>query len=797
MKLTDKKSIKNIIKQMSPREKLKVLSGASFFKSGAIERLQIPEIYFLDGGTGANLLQIAIEVYFRIWPLSIEEAECSDEPASMGEFLKVFDCILDSKKLTSASKELQEKVRKVQKGLEEYLPKNELPGCFPPGIVLGATWDEQNIYEMARALGKEAKHFKIDVLLGTPNVNIHRDPLNGRLFEGYSEDPCLVSKLAPEFVKGIQEEGIVANVKHFAANNQETNRRGINEIIQERALREIYFPGFKACIQNGGCGTVMSAYNKINGSACAQNQWLLQDILRNEWGFEGFVVSDWGAAYNVTETWHAGNDVVMHGPRVLEQALEAMKEGRLEEEYIDQMVEHVLSVIVDFNIGKTKPDIEIDRQCSKEAAYNSIKEGMVLLKNKNQILPLPADNKLAIFGEKSKLFIESGGGSAYVTTSESTSLLDELSEQFGKKNVEFEIISEKSDTVVITVSAEGSEGLDRRVMDLDDSEKSMLLTVIQQAKKAKKKIVVILNVCGPVDVTEYIEDVDALLCVFYPGMEGGKATADALSGKINPSGKLPVTFPVHYEDCFTSVNFPGGDKEVWYSEGIFVGYRFFDRWNIKPQFEFGYGLSYTTFSIDEVWLDMNEINKDLNESTMLSVKIKNTGNLTGKEVIQVYIGQKHPHQPKPVKELKAFKKVKLMPSEEKKIKFCLSAEDMQSYDVDLQEWICEPGNYDIYVGTSSRNIWKVCNLCVTGFNPYGFNENTSMGTLLQYPNVISIMEAECIYKMNLAEIVRVGGFFTGSQTVKEFWKDIADKMGLSVKESKEKLQRIVKNINRI
>jgi len=329
MKFTGKQSIKEIIASMTVEEKLTILTGCSHFKTPALEKYGIPPVYYLDGATGANFIQMVTD---------IQLASSKPSPENMGELVRIISCLLNPAQIEELDGETRERVDAVNKTLEEYLPGGLLPGCFPPGILLGASWDSDSIYECGKALAREADYYGIDVLLG-PNVNIHRDPLGGRLFEGYSEDPFLVSSLAPAFVKGVQSEGIAANIKHFAANNQETNRSTVNEHIPERALREIYFPGFKACVQEGGGKTVMSAYNAINGEYCAQNRWLLTDVLRGEWGFEGFVVSDWGAAYDQVKALKAGNDVDMPGPRPVDGAARAVKDGELDEAQIDLSLE--------------------------------------------------------------------------------------------------------------------------------------------------------------------------------------------------------------------------------------------------------------------------------------------------------------------------------------------------------------------------------------------------------------------------------------------------------------------------
>ena len=500
-KLTNKASIPAVIREMTLEEKVTVLIGETMFKAPALEKYGIPAVYYLDGGTGANYMQMFMDIHTRMNKDTIDDAETllftkrETGDDSIGSMAMYIDMSRDPKRAAQATPEQKEKLNRYLEMLKEYIPEGKLPGCFPPGILLGATWEPENIYNCGLALGKEADYYKIDVLLGTPNVNIHRDPLNGRLFEGYSEDPCLVSKLAPHFVKGIQDTGVIANVKHYAANNQETDRRSVNEMIPERALYEIYFPGFKACVQEGGCKTVMSAYNAINGKFCAMNHWLLTDVLRGEWGFDGFVVSDWTAAYDQVEAYKAGNDMDMPGPRKIDKVVEAVRNGELDEAVIDQALERVLNIVLEMPVMKGHRYTTLDREGSRKAAYDSAKEGIVLLKNEG-ILPLSKNGKVSFFGERSRKFIESGGGSANVITDQSTNLYDCSAAIVGEGNVAFGQIQPDAEAVVITVGVTGQEGFDRSEMEIDFTDRAMIKDAIAQAKAAGKKIVVVLNVCG-------------------------------------------------------------------------------------------------------------------------------------------------------------------------------------------------------------------------------------------------------------------------------------------------------------
>lgn len=806
-KLTNKASIPAVIAQMTLEEKVTLLIGETMFKSPAMEKYGIPAVYYLDGGTGANYMQMFMDVHTRLYKEQIKDAEAllfdangeTQGDANIGSMAMYIDMANDPERKAVATPEQQEKLNKYLELLDEYLPEGKLPGCFPPGMLLGATWDSENIYNTGLALGKEADFYNIDVLLGTPNVNIHRDPLNGRLFEGYSEDPCLVTKLAPSFVKGIQETGVVANVKHFAANNQETDRRTVNEMIPERVLREIYLPGFKACVQDGKCKTVMSAYNAINGTFCAMNRWLLTDVLRNEWGFDGFVVSDWTAAYDQVEAYRAGNDMDMPGPRSIDKVVSAVRAGELDEAVIDCALERVLSIMLEMPVMKGHRYKTLDREGSRKAAYESVKEGIVLLKN-NGVLPLKKEGKLAFYGERSKKFMDCGGGSANVITDQTSSMFACSEEILGKGNVSFEMISEDAQAVVVTVSSSGQEGFDRSEMEISFNDKAVLKRAIADAKAAKKKVIVVLNVCGPVDVTGFEADADAIFCVFLPGMEGGHAAADVLFGNINPSGKLPLTFPRKYSDTPTYGNFPGRANEVWYAEGIFVGYRYYDMRKVEPMYPFGFGLSYTRFEISDANLSADKLDLGKNEKIFLSCKVKNAGMMDGKEVVQVYIGQQNPTLVKPLRELKAFKKVFVPAGAEVEVTFEISAEDLKSWDNLTRDWFAEPDIYTICLGNSSRNFAAELKFEAVGYNPMGFNEKTTMLKLAATPGALEAFLTHCPDKVISREAIELSILFEASNTLEHFWNTTVTKalasLELTQKEIDKRYQELLADINR-
>ncbi len=748
-KLVDEASIPALLAEMSVKEKVDLLTGRSTFSSPEMPQYGIPSILYLDGATGVNLMQYMGELVGLRMSIEMDDAKMERLPKKGEEsnesnnesgsaFMGLVPYATNSNPLPE---EMPEKTKQTILHLRSLIdgvrPNGEEPGCFPPGMLLGATWKPELIYKVGEAVGREAQAYGVDVLLGTPNTNIHRDPRNGRLFESFSEDPFLCGKMAPEFSKGVQDQGMVADVKHFAANNQETLRQGVNEHISERALREIYLPGFEAAVKEGKVGTVMSAYNSINGKPCAQNDWLLTQVLKEEWGFEGQVVSDWGAVYDQVEALKAGNDMDMPGPRGKERLYQAVESGEIGEERLNDAVARTLRMILQTPKFKGRKYTSIDNGLSRKAAYDAAVEGITLLKN-DGLLPLAKGTKVALFGKLCERFMESGSGSAQVDTGKFTSLVKEV----GTKTSEvlYEEIGDDTDTVIITAGASGQEGSDRADMDFDPADKEMLVASIAKAKAAGRRIVLLLNVAGPVDLMDYVDDVNAIVCLFFPGMEGARATADLLFGDANPSGKLPLTFPKHYRDCPTSKNFPGEFGEVTYGEGIYVGYRYYDYKGIEPLYPFGHGLSYTKFELTDITVSDREYDSRSTKPLRVTVKVKNTGTMAGKEVVQLYVRDEKSTLDKPEKELKAFAKVELAPGEETCVEMELVPKSFASYDTSLHEWTAEPGVYELLAGNSVANITKSVRIMLTGKNPYGLSTKSSIGSIAAEPRALAVCQ---------------------------------------------------------
>ena len=461
-KLVNEASIPVLLQEMTPKEKIDLLVGKTAFSTQEMPKYGIPSILYLDGATGVNLLQYVMELMGELMPSDKkgkqEESEQSSNESGAGAmaFMKyVTTDIPVPDTFTFKEKQLIETIRQ---RVKELRPNGEEPGCFPPGMLLGATWNPDVVYHIGEAVSREAIAYNVDVLLGTPNTNIHRDPKNGRLFESFSEDPYISAKLAPAFSIGVQDQGMVADVKHFAANNQETLRQGIDELISERALREIYLPGFEAAVKEGNVQTVMSAYNSINGVPCAHNHWLLTEVLKEEWGFQGQVVSDWGAVYDQVEAFQGGNDLDMPGPRGKEKLYRAVESGIISIERLDDAVTRTLKTIMKTPKFNGKKYTVIDTKFSEKAAYNAAAEGITLLKNA-EVLPLKRGAGIALFGRLTDRFMESGSGSAQVDTSRFTSLPTELARY--TENICTGVISKDTEFVIITAGASGKEKIDR------------------------------------------------------------------------------------------------------------------------------------------------------------------------------------------------------------------------------------------------------------------------------------------------------------------------------------------------
>ena len=632
---------------------------------------------------------------------------------------------------------------------------------FPIGTLLASTWDQELVESVGRSIGNEVLEYGADVLLA-PALNIHRNPLCGRNFEYYSEDPVVSGKIAAAYVRGVQSNGVGTSIKHFAVNNQETNRMATDAHVSPRALREIYLKGFEITVKESAPWTVMSSYNYLNGVYTSENKELQTTMLRDEWGFKGMVMTDWFGGKDAVAQMVAGNDMLQPGlPKQYEAIVKGVQDGALDEAILNQNVKRILEMILQTPRFKgyeysNKPDLKAHAAVTRQSAT----EGMVLLKNDNGALPLAADVKnVALFGCTSYDFIAGGTGSGNVNRAYTVSLLDGLKnagyvvdealknsyeaylktekERLSKDKKEWfmpdtrpaemavsaQVIREqaaKADVALVTLGRTSGEFLDRMVADfnLTKEEQNMLKAVSDAFHAAGKKVVVVLNIGGVIETASWKSAPDAILCAWQAGQEGGNSVADVLSGKASPSGKLTMTFPVKFEDAASSDNFPidmrvstdlmnkGGKKNdvknvdyTNYEEDIYVGYRYFDTFGKQVSYPFGYGLSYTTFAYDKAAVKAD------NGVYTVSVEVKNTGKVAGKEVVQLYVSAPDVAANKPEKELKAFAKTKeLKPGESVVVTLKVNADGLASYDEAASAWVVTPGNYKFLVGASSRDI---------------------------------------------------------------------------------------------
>ena len=687
--------INALIQKLTLEEKVHMIHASSSFTSGGVPRLGIPELVTSDGPHGVR------PEHGRDWNL-------------------------DNDKLDSGT----------------YLPT---------GVCLAATWNPQLGFAYGTVLGSEAAFRGKNVILG-PGINIIRSPLNGRNFEYQSEDPFLVSKMVVGYIKGVQSQGISACVKHYAANNQETKRFTIDVQMSERALREIYLPGFKAAIQEGGANTLMASYNKFRGQWAAQNNYLLNQILKKEWGFKGLVMSDWDAVHNTMQALWNGMDLEMGTDLHMlpnpdyskfflgDTVIALVRSGRFPEYQLNEKVRRILYVMFKTGMidGKIKAG-EYNTKAHQETAAKVAEEGIVLLKNaslpgqENKTLPLSKSLKsIAVIGYNAERKQSMGGGSSQIRAFYEITPLEGIRKLVGKSvtinyakgyNIERGAMAnqalideavaaaKKSDMVVVVGgwthgfhydvwkdNAYDAEDIDKPDMNMPFGQDELIGAVL----KANPKTVVVLMGGGAIDMTKWISNAPAIVQAWYPGLEGGNALAKILFGDVNPSGKLPMTFPKKLEDHPSQKlgQYPGDTSAlmVHYFDDIYVGYRYYDTYKTEPQFAFGHGLSYTSFDYSNLKLTANGNN------VTVSFSVKNSGKVAGAEIAQVYVHQEISALPRPEKELKGFDKVFLQPGETKTVTVNLNESSFQYFNDIINSWVMEKGTFDILVGGSSRKI---------------------------------------------------------------------------------------------
>ncbi len=638
----------NIICKMTLEDKVALCSGKDFWHTKDMEKYNIPSLMMCDGPHGLRKQEATADM------LGVNESK----PAT----------------------------------------------CFPTAVTTAASWNVELMRLIGETITQEALAYDVDVVLG-PGANIKRNPLCGRNFEYLSEDPYLAGKMAASFIAGGESNGVGTSLKHFACNSQEYKRFNSDSVMDERTLREIYLTAFEIAVKEGHPSTVMCAYNKINGEHCSDNKMLLDNILRKEWGFDGIVVTDWGAMSDRIKGFEASCDLNMPGGSeyMEREVIQAVKEGKLSEAIIDENVDRMLELILKCAANRRTEKKEFDMDSHHKVARYAAEEGMVLLKNE-KILPIPEGKKVALIGKMAEKIRYQGTGSSHINPTKVVQPIDAIPhisfalgcDERGATNKEaLEEVTKIARSADIAIVFAGlpemceSEGFDRENMLMPEGH----LQMIEATARANPNTIVVL-MCGSAVECPWADQVKGILYAGLSGQAGAEAIANILYGKINPSGKLAETWPMHYSDCI-SATYYSGQKTAQYREGIYVGYRYYDKAAKEVRFPFGYGLSYTTFTYSDMQIMQND------SCVKVTCKITNTGETAGKEVVQLYISEKNPVIHRPEKELKGFTKVELQPGESKEVSFTL---DERSFSIYHNNWLVPEGNYVIQIGSSSRDI---------------------------------------------------------------------------------------------
>lgn len=652
--------VKKVVSQMTLEEKASLLSGSDFWHTKAVERLNVPAVMVSDG------------------PHGLRKQRQDADHLGINESIKAV--------------------------------------CFPAACASAASFDTDVTRQIGEAVGDACQHEELSVILG-PAVNIKRSPLCGRNFEYFSEDPLVAAELGTALVQGVQSRNVGTSVKHYAANSQENRRMSSDSMVDERTMREIYLPAFESAVKKGKAWTVMCSYNRINGTYASENHEYLTDILRGEWGFDGYVMSDWGAVSNRVKGVAAGLDLEMPSSGGVNDALvvKAVRSGELDEKLVDQAVERILTINERY-LQNRKPETPWDLEAQHALARKLAAECMVLLKNEDDLLPLSQGENIAVIGEFAKTPRYQGGGSSHINSFKVTSLMDVLE---GVKGITYakgyDAASSEADEALISEAVEAakkakvavivaglpdafeSEGYDRTHMRMPACQEML----IERVAQANPNTVVVLYNGSPIEMP-WIGKVKAVIEAYLGGQAVGGATMDVLFGKVNPCGRLPETFPIKLEHNPSYLTYGGEKDRAPYSEGVFVGYRYYDKKKMDVLFPFGYGLSYTTYEYSNLKLSASDI-KDTDTLTV-TVDVKNTGKLKGKEVVQLYVGDQESTVFRPVRELKGFQKIELAPSETKTVSFTLCKRAFAYWNVQLHDWHVETGKFTIEVGHSSREL---------------------------------------------------------------------------------------------
>ena len=693
-----REKLQELIGKMTLEEKASLCSGADFWHTESVERLGIPAMMVSDG------------------PHGLRKQDQEADHLGVNDSIKAV--------------------------------------CFPAGCGTAASFNRELITGMGEVLGEECQAEGVGVILG-PAVNIKRSPLCGRNFEYYSEDPMVASEMAGALIKGVQSKNVGTSIKHFLANNQETRRMSSSSEVDERTLREIYLAAFEGAVSSQKPWTVMCSYNKINGTYAAEHKEALTDILRGEWGFDGFVVSDWGAVNNRVPDLEAGLDLEMPASGGIndKQIVDAVKEGRLEESVLDRAVERILNIVYRFEENRNDSAV-FDRDKDHEYAKKVAEETIVLLKNEDGLLPLSEKEEIAFIGKYARQPRFQGGGSSHINSHKVTGAWDVVkdwgnitfAEGYGDQEdvTDEALIAEavekagKAKAAVIFAGlpdAFESEGFDRSHMGMPNCQNEL----INRVAAVQPNTIVVLHNGSPVEMP-WADQVKGIVEAYLSGQAVGAAVVDILFGKVNPSAKLPETFPYKLEDNPSYLYYLGEGDKVEYREGVFVGYRYYDTKKMDVRFPFGYGLSYTTFAYSNLKLSAAQI-KDTDTLTV-SVDVTNTGSMAGKEVVQLYVSDVESTVIRPVKELKGFDKVDLQPGETKTVTFTLGKRAFAYWNTQIHDWHVESGEFRILVGKSSRDIQLEETVTVesTVKLPVHFTLDSTFGDLMQDKKAREILE---------------------------------------------------------
>ena len=679
---------KEILNAMTLEEKAAFCSGRDFWHTKAIERLGVPSVMMCDGPHG----------------LRKQEGE--------GDHLGI------------------------NKSIETV--------CYPTAAALASSFDRDVMRQLGEALGQECQAENVAMLLG-PGLNIKRNPLCGRNFEYFSEDPYLAGEMGSSYVKALQSKGVAACAKHFACNNQETRRMSGSSQVDERTLHEIYLPAFEAVVKNGKTRSLMCAYNAVNGEFCAENKMLLTDTLREKWGFDGFVVTDWGAVKGRAEGIASGLDLEMPGgPNATgEKLIEAVKAGTLSETDLDKAVLNILH-FVETALAERDENAVIDRDACRELAGKLAGECAVLLKNED-ILPLQKGRKAVFIGEFAANPRYQGAGSSHINVPHPVSALEAAGDAVTYARG-YDAHSSKTDEALLAEALNAakdaeaavifaglpdafeSEGADRDHMRLPDNQNELIAAV----SAVNPHTVVVLHGGSPVELP-WLDKVPAVLLMYLGGEQVGAAAADLLWGKVNPSGHLAETWPIRLEDNPSYLNFPGEDGVVTYAEGIFVGYRYYDKKKMPVNFPFGHGLSYTDFSFSNLTADKEKLTD--RETVTVSVDVTNEGTSAGKAVVQLYVRDVKSTVRRPVRELKDFAKAALEPGETRTVTFTLDKRAFAYYEPKVHDFFVESGEFAVEIGLSCRDIRLAKSVHVEGTTEISFtiDANTTIGQLMKHP----------------------------------------------------------------